>query len=128
MEEVAMEESPHHLYYLMINEQNKELNTEIGRRKIADIDALLQRKKIPKRNIEMVVYNAHQMVRKQDNVTGSFEDYKLAMQYLSKTRILSVRRVMTKPHIIINKNATDWHYFLEKNEYKRLYHFHYVRN
>lgn len=34
MEEIALEQSPHHLYYLVVNEKNPRLNTDMGRQEI----------------------------------------------------------------------------------------------
>ena len=108
MDEVAQEESAHHLYYLMINEKNPEFKTANGREEIKKIEENLARNKIAKKKIEMLVFGGNQMVRKQDYVKGNFEDYKMALQFVAKTKVMGAKIRAIKPHIIINDNASSW--------------------
>lgn len=50
------------------------------------------------------------------------------MNYISNTGIISPNYEINKPHIIIDKNSSDWFYFLNKHEYRDRYVLHYIDN
>ena len=76
----------------------------------------------------MLVFGGNQMVKKHEYVKGNFEDYKIAMQFVAKTKVMPAKVRKIKPHIIINDNASSWQYFLWKYQYLNKYYFHQVRN
>ena len=67
MEEVVMEESPHHLYYLIVNEKDGVMTEDEGKR-------LIQKMNIYKKNVKMLVIKKDRMSKKDDEIKAVHEN------------------------------------------------------
>ena len=76
----------------------------------------------------MLVYYSNNIVRRQDDVKGMFDDYKNAAEFISKTKVLDPKIRRNNPHIIIGPNTVYWYYFLDKFLFHEKYNFHYAEN
>lgn len=76
----------------------------------------------------MILINKKTGAMRDKFIKGAFEEGQQAIDYISNTKLLKPNFDMVKPNIIIDKNSSNWYYFLNKNLYKGRYNFHYVDN
>jgi hypothetical protein len=56
------------------------------------------------------------MIRKEDNVRGSYENSDNALKFLGQTQIIPANYKYNKPYLIFGPKSLHWYYFLEKNK------------
>lgn len=67
MEEVVREESPHHLYYLIVNEKDSVMTEDEGKK-------IIRKMSIYNKDVKMLVIKKDRMTKKDDEVKAVHEN------------------------------------------------------